>query len=132
MTSLLTPAEMAAATDVSVDTLRYYEREGLLARIGRTDGGQRRYSSDDVAWVQVLRCFRTTAMPIRTMREFARLVSIGDGARGERLAFLQHHRNDIVGQIEDLQRALRTIDAKITAYSEDTSAQHHPVVKAVV
>lgn len=79
------PAQMAEACGVSVDTLRYYEREGLLDQVDRTDAGQRRYSADDVAWVRVLRCLRVTAMPIREMKVFGDLVRRGDDAIEQRL-----------------------------------------------
>ena len=52
----LTPAQMAQSSGVSIDTLRYYEREGLLNAVARAGNGHRRYSPDDVAWVEVLRC----------------------------------------------------------------------------
>lgn len=63
----LTPAEMADACEVSIDTLRYYEKEGLLEPVERTSGGQRRYNADDVAWVHVLRCLPVTAIAMVTI-----------------------------------------------------------------
>ncbi len=113
----LTPAEMAAACSVSVDTLRYYEREGLLDDIARTSGGQRQYSSNDVAWVQVLRCLRATAMPIREMRAFAELVREGEAALADRLDLLANHRKRIVDQVAVLHDALELVDHKIEAYT---------------
>jgi MerR family transcriptional regulator, aldehyde-responsive regulator len=59
-----TPAAMAERTGVSIDTLRYYEREGLLADVARAGSGHRRYSEDDVLGVEVLRCLRDTGMSI--------------------------------------------------------------------
>lgn len=113
----LSPAEMARRCSVSVDTLRYYEREGLLTSIERTSGGQRRYGADDVAWVQILRCLRTTALPIREMKRFAELVRRGDEAIPERAELLRAHRRDVEAQIAALHEALETIDHKIAAYS---------------
>ena len=116
----LTPAEMADACGVSIDTLRYYEKEGLLDPIARTDAGQRRYSADDAAWVRVLRCLRLTAMPIREMKQFAALVRSGDDAIPERLDILRRHRADVVARIDELHRAIEVIDEKIDAYSVAT------------
>ena len=118
----LTPAEMALACDVTIDTLRYYEKQGLLDPVERTAAGQRRYSVDDVAWVAVLRCLRVTAMPIREMRRFADLVRRGDEAIPERLAILRDHRADVVAKIADLHRAVEVIDEKIDAYRQAISA----------
>lgn len=118
----LSPAEMADATGVSVDTLHYYEREGLLDPITRTSGGQRRYSSEDVAWVEVLRCLRVTAMPVREMRRFAELVRAGDSGVPERLALLREHRANVVRQLAELTDALTMIDHKIDWYSQSLAS----------
>lgn len=122
---LLTPAEMAEACGVSIDTLRYYEKEGLLDRVARTDAGQRRYSADDAAWVRVLRCLRVTAMPIRDMKRFAELVRRGDVAIPERLDILQRHRLDVLARIDELHHAIEVIDEKVAAYSIATGATPH-------
>lgn len=117
MSERLSPAEMAERCDVSVDTLRYYEREGLLSPIERTAGGQRRYGPEDVGWVQVLRCLRATALPIREMKEFAALMRRGDEAIPERAKLLRVHRENVLVQIKELHDALETIDHKIEVYS---------------
>ena len=62
-TTGLTPGGMAELTGTSIDTLRYYEREGLLSGVSRAPNGHRRYSEEDVGWVDVLRCLRLTACP---------------------------------------------------------------------
>ena len=121
----LTPADMAHACGVSIDTLRYYEREGLLEPVARTESGQRRYSADDAAWVRVLRCLRVTAMPIREMKEFAALVRRGDEAIPDRLDILRRHRGDVVTKIDELHRSIEVIDEKIEAYSAATAVTPH-------
>jgi DNA-binding transcriptional MerR regulator len=112
----LSPAEMTHACGVPLDTLRYYEREGLLLGVERSPGGQRRYRPDDVAWVRVLRCLRVTALPIREMRRFAELVRAGDSGIPERVALLTRHRDDVLRRIGELQDALVVIDHKLAAY----------------
>ncbi len=113
----LAPAQMAEACGVSVDTLRYYEHEGLLDHVDRTDTGQRRYSADDVAWVRVLRCLRVTAMPIRQMKAFADLVRRGDDAIEQRLELLREHRTIVERKQTELDHALKVIEEKIATYS---------------
>ena len=115
-TSYLSPADRAEACDVTVDTLRYYEREGLLDVIECTPGGQRRYTSHDVAWVQLLRCLRVTALPIRDMRRFAELMRVGDAAIPERVELLEEHRRSVVQQMDELRAALTRIDEKLATY----------------
>lgn len=117
----LTPAEMADECDVSIDTLRYYEREGLLDPVERTAGNQRRYSPGDIAWVQVLRCLRVTEMPIRDLRRFADLVRQGDDGIADRLALLEAHRAEVLRRMDELRVALDTIDHKIEVYRDATS-----------
>jgi DNA-binding transcriptional MerR regulator len=112
----LSPAQMADACGVPLDTLRYYEREGLLSGVERTPGGQRRYQPEDVAWVAVLRCLRVTALPIREMRRFAELVRAGDAGIAESVALPTRHREDVLRRITELQDALVVIDHKLAAY----------------
>lgn len=111
----LTPAEMAEHTGRSLDTLRYYERIGLITDVDRGDSGHRRYSSDDVGWVDVLRCLRTTGMPIARMQQFAELCRT-HGTEVQRLDLLVEHHHDVVASIAELQEALLVIEGKIAAY----------------
>lgn len=111
----LTPAEMAEHTGLSLDTLRYYERIGLITDVDRGDSGHRRYSSDDVGWVDVLRCLRTTGMPIARMQQFAELCRT-HGTEVQRLDLLVEHHHDVVASIAELQEALLVIEGKIAAY----------------
>lgn len=114
-TQHLTPAEMAERTGLSLDTLRYYERIGLITDVDRGDSGRRRYSAADVGWVDVLRCLRTTGMPIARMQQFAELCRVA-GTAAQRLDLLVQHRDDVVDSIAELQRALLVIEGKIAAY----------------
>jgi len=113
----LSPSEMAARCGVSTETLRYYEREGLLTGVARSPTNRRRYSADNVAWVEVLRCLRVTALPIRERRRFAELVRLEDEGLEERIQLLVAHRNDVIAQREALDDALRMIDHKIDVYT---------------
>ncbi len=112
----LTPMEMAERCGVSAETLRYYEREGLLDRVARGEGNHRRYSADDVAWVGVLRCLRVTAMPIREMKRFAELVRLGDAGVADRVELLEAHRVEVLAKRAALDDALQMIDHKIDVY----------------
>ncbi len=116
-TEWLSPMQMADRCGVPAETLRYYEREGLLDQVHRNDGNQRRYSADDVAWVGVLRCLRVTAMPIREMKRFAELVRVGEAGVPERLELLRSHRQQVLEQRAALDDALAMIDHKIDIYS---------------
>lgn len=112
----LTPAEMATKTGVSIDTLRYYEKEGLLDNVARAESGHRRYSEDDVLWVEVLRCLRETGMTIEQLRYYCELGAQGDHTEPERLRLLTDHRALVEAQIAERHAALKLIDHKIGFY----------------
>lgn len=113
---------MSERTGVSIDTLRYYEREGLLDNVARADSGQRRYSEDDVLWVEVLRCLRDTGMTIEQLRYYCELGAQGDHTEPERLRLLTDHRVKVEAQIAERHEALRLIDHKIGFYRTAASA----------
>ena len=108
--------EAAREAGVSVDTLRYYERENLL-RTQRSSSGHRRYTAGDLDWIHVLTCLRDTGMPIRRMREFAALVGEDDDATiGARIDLLAEHREDVLRRIAELQANLEHVEGKIAWY----------------
>lgn len=113
---LLTPAEMAERTRTTIDTLRYYEKERLITNVARAGSGHRRYSEADVGWVEVLRCLRQTGMPIQAMKEFADLGQQGEHTEPERYGRLLAHRERVVAQISELERALDVLDRKTAVY----------------
>jgi MerR family transcriptional regulator, aldehyde-responsive regulator len=122
-----TPAEMAELTGVSIDTLRYYEREGLLQNVARADSGHRRYSNDDVLWVEVLRCLRETGMSIEQLRHYCALGAQGDHTEPERHAMLTEHRLIVEAQIDERRKALELIDHKLSFYASVlTNETHRP------
>ncbi|MCO6010837.1 MerR family transcriptional regulator [Actinoallomurus purpureus] len=113
----LSIAEAARRTGVSVHTLRYYERAGLVVTpVERTHGGQRRYCQLDLDWITVCTKLRATGMPIRVIRRYAQLVSAGHGNERERLALMEAHRADVLAKLAELQENLELIDHKIDVY----------------
>ena len=117
----LTIADAAAATGVSVHTLRYYERAGLIDGVDRAASGHRRYSEADLAWIEALRCLRATGMPIRRIRRYAELVRAGEGNERERLELLEEHRAAVRAQLEEVQSHLAFVEHKIAIYKERTN-----------
>lgn len=117
MTSIeLTPAEMADRTGVTIDTLRYYEKEGLLQNVARASSGHRRYSENDVLWIEVLRCLRATGMTIDQLRHYCELGAQGDHTAPARQQILREHRAVVEEQIAERKAALELIDHKIHVY----------------
>ncbi|MUN38860.1 MerR family transcriptional regulator [Actinomadura litoris] len=110
-------AEAARRTGVSVHTLRYYERAGLVVTtLDRTAGGWRRYHRLDLDWILVCTRLRATGMPIRSIRRYAELVAAGRGNEEERLALLEAHRAEVTARLAEIQSNLALIDHKIDVY----------------
>lgn len=115
----LTIQQVAEATGLTVHTLRYYERCNLIAPIDRASNGHRRYSANDIRWIEFLNKLRLTGMPIRQMQQYAALVrSRPDSGFQERREILEAHREVVLEQIQQLQKNLAVIDWKIQHYAE--------------
>ena len=109
-------SDVAESTGFSLDTLRWYEREGLFPRVERDSSQRRRYSPHDVALLRTLARLRRTGMPTREMREFTQLVTRGPATHGQRLALLAAHRDRIVAQLAELQDDLAVLEEKVEHY----------------
>ena len=81
--------QVAELTGLSIDTLRYYERIGLLEKVGRAPSGHRRYRQRDIDWIGLLINLRETGMPLSEMLHFAQLRRQGDATAPERLLLLE-------------------------------------------
>ncbi len=110
-------AEAAQRTGLSIDTLRYYERIELIDPPARDSGGRRVYSDEDLAWLEFLTKLRTTEMPIRLMREYAKLRHDGSTA-SRRKKILIEHRRDVLARIAELQACLEILNYKISHYEQ--------------
>ena len=114
----LTIQQVATATGLSVHTLRYYERCDLIAPIQRASNGHRRYSAQDIRWIEFLTKLRMTGMPIRQIQQYATLLRQQPDAVQARRALLEAHRQTVVEHLQALQENLAVIDWKIQHYKE--------------
>ena len=117
------PSQAAEMTGFSLDTLRYYDRIGLLDELARTPGGQRIFTEDDVAWLGILRCLRETGMPIAQMQRYADLARAGDESLAERVALLQEHDRTVENQIERLRAQQLHIRDKVAFYQNQLATR---------
>jgi DNA-binding transcriptional MerR regulator len=106
----------ASETGLSADTLRYYERIGILPGIGRSRSGHRRFSDDDMGWIRLVQCLRSTGMPMEDLHTYAELVQQGDETAAARLRLLEDHRRRIKGDMDELATALELVERKISGY----------------
>ena len=113
----MTIAQVSKRCGVSADTLRYYERMGLLPSIARTPGGIRDYSEDDCSWVDYIKCMRTAGVSVETLAEYVALYRQGDETIVARKQLLLRQRDEIAARIEALTDTLRRLDRKLDSYA---------------
>ncbi|MEW1718074.1 MerR family transcriptional regulator [Streptomyces sp. NPDC093109] len=114
----LTIGEAAARCGLSIDTLRYYEREGLTAEpADRAASGQRRYFARDLNWLDGIVMLRGTGMPIRDIRAYTEICR-RENNEAERLAVLEQHRERVLEQLNETRSHLKAIERKISFYRE--------------
>lgn len=114
----LTISEVSERTGISQDTLRYYEKAGLIYRVGRTSGNRRCYETADLDWLAFLLRLRETGMSIAEMRRFAQLRDGGVTTVADRLVMLREHRRALETHIRRLRQSAKVLDTKIDHYEE--------------
>lgn len=114
----LTIQEVAQATGLSAHTLRYYERVGLIHPIGREENTHRRYTPDDVGWIDFLTKLRATGMSIKDMQKYAELQRRGDETLPERVEMLKSLRDKVEAHMDELNEHLKLIYYKIELYQK--------------
>jgi DNA-binding transcriptional MerR regulator len=126
----LTIQEFARATGLTVHTLRYYERIGLIQRVARARSGHRRYSEADGQWIAFLNKLRATGMSIRDMRVYAELQRRGDATLARRVEMLERLRDQVVVRLAELQENLELVRYKIRVYGEKLAEQRGAGVRS--
>ncbi len=111
-----TIGECARRSGFTMDTLRYYERIGLIDDIARTRTGQRRFTDEHLEWLGVLKCLRDTGMPVEQMHRFATLAREGDHTLPERIALLEAHKTAVDARMDDLAAKRDYLLGKIAYY----------------
>lgn len=112
-------SQLANVTGLSIHTLRYYEKEGILPPVKRSENGIRVYDSEDIEWINFASRLRETGMSIAEMKKFAQLVIQGDESKKECIEMLHQQNTRIKNQMEQLTRSMELINRKIELYSRD-------------
>jgi len=115
----LTMQDVVASTGMSADTLRYYERVGLLPPVDRGTNGHRRYGPQHLESLQFLNCLRAAGMSIADMRRFVDMQRAGAETAIDRAALLRRHRAEVAARVAALQDHLALIDRKIAFFESD-------------
>ena len=114
----MTIKEVCEKYGITADTLRYYEKVGVIPTVGRTKGGKRDYSEQDIAWVENAICMRNAGLPVEMLIEYVRLFQEGDGTFRARRGLLAEAREEILGQLSKYQATLDKLNYKISRYDE--------------
>jgi DNA-binding transcriptional MerR regulator len=109
-------AEVSERYDLSVDTLRYYERVGLIPPVNRSDSGIRDYNELDIRWVEFIKCMRSAGLPIEVLSEYIQLVQAGDDTIEERKEILIEQREHLIERMNEMQKTLDKLNFKIDIY----------------
>jgi DNA-binding transcriptional MerR regulator len=114
----MTIAEVAKQYGLTADTLRYYERVGLLPNVRRTPGGVRDYSEEDCRWVEYIKCMRSAGITVETLIEYVKLFHQGPETISARKKLLLEQREQIAARINELNDILAKLDWKLGGYEE--------------
>jgi DNA-binding transcriptional MerR regulator len=119
----LTIQQVALATGLSEYTLRYYERIGLIHPINRAENKHRRYSDDDIGWIDFLNKLRATGMTIQQMQQYSILQRQGDSTLPERVEMLKALRCQVEAHMDELREHMKLLDYKVEIYEEIIAEQ---------
>lgn len=111
-------AEVSEKFGFTPDTLRYYERIGLIPPVNRNGGGIREYEEVDIKRIEFVRCLRNAGLPIETLIEYFNLLEQGDSTVNARKELLVEQRELLKGRIAEMQKTLDLLNYKIEVYED--------------
>jgi MerR family transcriptional regulator, aldehyde-responsive regulator len=114
----MTVKEVSEKYNITQDTLRYYERVGMIPEVTRTSGGIRSYQQKDLDWVELAICMRRAGLPVEVMIEYVQLCKEGESTIPSRLELLQKQREVLHMQREQLDTTLDRLNYKIEKYEK--------------
>lgn len=123
-----TISETAKKYSLEPHTLRYYEKEGILSP-GKTEGGVRFYTESDLEQLEMICCLKNTGMTIKNIRKYFDLCAVGSETVKDRLEIFTSQRQQLLNQIQELQKNLAKIDKKIQWYTEKYRMEQPPEKK---
>jgi MerR family transcriptional regulator, aldehyde-responsive regulator len=109
-------AEVSERYGISMDTLRYYERIGLIPPVNRNKSGIRDYTEIDLKRVEFIMCMRSAGLPVEVLTEYIQLVQQGDQTIEAREEILKEQREHLMAKMKDMQKTLDILDHKIGVY----------------
>ena len=114
----MTIAETSKKYNITADTLRYYERIGIIPPVPRTKGGIRDYDEASCRWIELMKCLRSAGVQIEALIEYAALYRQGDGTEERRKEILMEQRDQLLARMEEMQNSLDRLNYKIENYDK--------------
>lgn len=114
----MTITEVSKKYGLSADTLRYYERVGLIPEVNRNKSGIRDYTEEDCKWVEFIKCMRSAGLPIEILIEYVTLFKQGNETIEARKELLTDQRKQLVEKMEDIKKTIERLDYKIERYEQ--------------
>lgn len=114
----MTIAEVSEKFQLAQDTLRYYERIGLIPEVNRNKYGIRNYNEEDLKWIEFIKCMRSTCLPTEALIEYVMLLQQGNKTSEARKELLKEQRTKLVRKIEYMKKILDRLDYKIEWYEK--------------
>lgn len=114
----MTIKEVSTKYGVTQDTLRYYEKAGMIPAVSRTAGGVRDYQDEDLGWVELALCMRSAGLSVEAIADYVRLTQLGDSTIPNRLALLQRQKGILLDQQRQIGVTLERLNYKIARYEE--------------
>ena len=123
-------AEVSERYGLSTDTLRYYERVGLIPTVNRNDSGIRDYNELDLRRVDFIKCMRSAGLPVEILIEYVALVQQGDKTIEARKDILIEQRKLLVNRMNEMQKTLDILEHKIEVYEQAVLKKEKQIVQA--
>ena len=114
--------DVSKKTGLSAHTLRYYEKEGLISGVERTQGGFRQYTDEDLERLGLICCLKNTGMSIQEIAQFVQLTRQGDHTLKERVELLREHRERVLARMEEMPKYLEKVTWKLNFFTEKLNA----------
>jgi len=114
----MTISEVSEKFDIPQDTLRYYERIGLIPHVNRNKSGNRDYTEEDCRWVEFIKCMRGAGLTIEVLIEYVTLFQQGDATIEARKTLLTEQRRLLIAKMQDMKKTLERLDYKVARYEQ--------------
>ena len=122
-------SEVSEQSGMSADTLRYYERIGLIPPVNRNGSGIRDYNDMDMKRVEFIRCMRNAGLSIEVLSEYVELVQQGDETIEARQEILKEQRRQLVVKMAEMQETLDLLDYKISVYENAVLKKEKEIIQ---